>query len=630
MCGINGIVSTAESGDVSQILNKMNGEIFHRGPDQDGIFVSKTDGYTIGMGMRRLSIIDLSTGKQPIYSDDEKIAIVFNGEIYNYLELKQDLIFKGVEFNTTSDTEVILKLYEKYGVAAFSMLDGMFAFSIYDDHLKKLFIARDFFGEKPLYYTSDENGFFWASELKSIIAQKKVKPQISREGLNLYFQLTYIPAPFTIYEGIFKLKANHFLEYDFADQKFEENEIKQDFKNEKSDLTFEQAKSRTHTLVQESVQLRSIADVPLGTFLSGGVDSSIVSLCLAQQSAAKIDTFSIGFEKKSFDETDKSRTVAKLINSNHHEFIVSEGDMKENMSSILLNFDEPFADSSSLATYLVANKTRQHVKVALTGDGGDEVFGGYNKYYMGKLNRKYTAVMPESLHSSVDKFASSILSTADDNRGFRFRMRRLLKAVNYEGDFYYNIISLGFQDEELREILRQDHFKADSLKYYKDQIGDRNKTLSDFRNIDRLLSLEGDMLVKVDRTSMLTSLESRAPFLNKEIWNFTSGLPESYLIKGWNKKYLLKESFKQYFPEDFLNKSKQGFGVPVGDWLRGYLKPELKSYIEQEFLSKQGIFNYDEINHLVNRHLEGKEDNTFRVWTFFCFQKWYKSIYIRA
>ncbi|SOC80318.1 asparagine synthase (glutamine-hydrolysing) [Salinimicrobium sediminis] len=629
MCGINGLVSTSDSDDITQILNRMNGEIFHRGPDQDGLIVKNTNEYTVGMGMRRLSIIDLSTGKQPIYSDDQKISIVFNGEIYNYLKLKQDLKSKGISFKTTSDTEVILRLYEVHGTAAFSMLDGMFAFSIYDGNLKKLFIARDFFGEKPLYYTTDDKGFMWASELKSIIKQKKVKPRISKEGLNLYFQLTYIPAPFTIYEGIFKLKANHYLEFDCTDQKYLEKEIGQNFNKEKSDLSFEQATEKTHTLVQESVLSRSVADVPLGTFLSGGVDSSIVSLCLAQQSDAKIDTFSIGFEKKSFDETDKSRTVAKLINSNHHEFIVSEGDLKDNMDHILLNFDEPFADSSSLATYLVANKTRQHVKVALTGDGGDEVFGGYNKYYMGKLNRKYTAVIPKAVHSTAEKFASSMLSTGDDNRGLRFKMKRLLKAVNYDGNFYFNIISLGFQDEELREILQQDNYEKDSLKYYKDKVGDKNKSLSDFRNIDRLLSLEGDMLVKVDRTSMLTSLESRAPFLNKKIWNFTSSIPEHYLMKGWNKKYLLKESFKQYFPEDFLNKSKQGFGVPVGDWLRGYLKPELMSYIEKGFLLKQGIFHKEEISHLVNKHIEGKEDNTFRVWTFFCFQKWYKETYLR-
>src|SRR5690606_1081947 len=230
--------------------------------------------------------------------------------------------------------------------------------------------------------------------------------------------------------------------------------------------------------------------------------------------------------------------------------------------------------------------------------GGDEVFGGYNKYYMGKMNRKYTSILPERIHNGVLAGAVPILATRDDNRGLRFKTKRLLKAVNYSGNFYYNIISLGFQETELGELLQPGLQKKDPLLYYKTKVGDRNKTLTDFRNIDRLLSLEGDMLVKVDRTSMLTSLESRAPFLNKELWHFTSQLPESYLMKGWDKKHLLKEAFKQYFPKDFLDKSKQGFGVPVGDWLRRYLKNELLSYIDPNFLSDQGIFKAEEVSAL--------------------------------
>ncbi|HET8885503.1 MAG TPA: asparagine synthase (glutamine-hydrolyzing) [Salinimicrobium sp.] len=628
MCGINGLISSenlsAEA--VSKRLSQMNQEIIHRGPDQDGFFVQENENFSVGMGMRRLSIIDLNTGQQPMTSENQDIQLVFNGEIYNFLELKKRLSETGVKFKTTSDTEVILRLYEKYGVDSFAMLDGMFAFSIYDKEKNKVFIARDFFGEKPLYYTQNNKNFYWASELKSIMQALPKKPSISLEGLNLYFQLTYIPAPFSIYEDIFKLEANHYLEYDCSNFDFSVHEIQQKFsKNVDPEISFERAKSETERLVRKSVESRSISDVPLGTFLSGGVDSSVVSLCLAQQTDGKINTFSIGFDKKSFDESDKSRTVAKLINSDHHEFIVSEGDMKNNVDEILLNFDEPFADSSSLPTYLVANKTRQKVKVALTGDGGDEVFGGYNKYYIGKLNTKYTSVVPEKLHNGISNAVAPFLRTKDDNRGKRFKLNRLLKAINYKGDFYYNIISLGFQNNELDEIFT-DHFRrSNTLDFYKNKIGDQNKSLNDFRKIDQLLSLEGDMLVKVDRTSMLTSLESRAPFLNKELWNFTSQLPENYLLKDWNKKFILKEAFKEFFPNAFLDKSKKGFGVPVGDWLRGYLKNELISYYEMGFISKQGIFKYSAIKELIENHLEGRADNTFRVWTFFCFQKWYKA-----
>lgn len=629
MCGINGILSKNNhpNNNISEVLSKMNLEIIHRGPDQDGFFVKEDEDFGIGMAMRRLSIIDLSTGKQPIVSEDGSLTIVFNGEIYNYLILKEMLLKKGVHFNTKSDTEVILKLYEEFGTDSFAMLDGMFAFSIYDDTKKKLFIARDYFGEKPLYYTQTDDKFLWASELKSLITVLGTKPAISQSGLNLYFQLTYVPAPYTIYENVHKLEANYFLEINCIDFTYSTEEINQNFEKDiDPEISFKDAKVKTHELVMQSVESRAIADVPLGTFLSGGVDSSIVSLALAQHTPIPIDTFSVGFEKKSFDESDKSRTVAKLINSRHHEFIISVDDLRDSIDSILLNFDEPFADSSSLPTYLVAHKTRQHVKVALTGDGGDEVFGGYNKYYMGKLNTRYTSIVPEFIHRNLKSAADPFLSTKDDKRGNRFKLKKLLNAINYKDEFYYNIISLAYQPKEIQRLLKEELHENESLGYYKKKVTG-SSSLVDFRNIDKIISLEGDMLVKVDRTSMLTSLESRAPFLNKKLWNFTAQLPDSYLMKGWNKKYLLKESFKKYFPENFLDKSKKGFGVPVGDWLRDHLSEELESYIEPGFLDTQQIFNKQEIITLVNNHLSGKVDNTFRVWTFYCFQKWYKEIY---
>jgi asparagine synthase (glutamine-hydrolysing) len=626
MCGINGLISREPNIEIQKNLFEMNNSIIHRGPDQDGFFVDNSSDCKIGMAMRRLSIIDLSSGKQPIFTEDKQKVIVFNGEIYNFKILKRELEQKGVEFVTHSDTEVIVKLYEHYGIQSFSMLDGMFVFSIYDKILNKVFIARDFFGEKPLYYTKTNDSFIWASELKSIIKTLSAKPDINARSLNLFLQLTYIPAPYTIYENIHKLEANHYLQFDCSNFSFQIHEIEQKFKTY-SKISKSEATKTTHDLVRESVISRSIADVSLGTFLSGGVDSSIVSLCLAQQSSTKIETFSIGFDKKSFDETDKSRAVAKLINSNHHEFIISEKDLTKNIDEIILNFDEPFADSSALASYVVSNKTKEYVTVALTGDGGDEVFGGYNKYYMGKLNEKYTHYIPHSLHRNFTAGFETLLKPKDDKRGYRFKMDRLLKSINYDGDFYYNIISLGFHENELKDILKDNEYVENPLSYYKSKIGNQNRTLTDFRNIDKIISLEGDMIVKVDRTSMLTSLECRAPFLNKEIWNYTSQLPEDFLIKGWDKKHILKESFKKYFPKEFLDKSKKGFGVPVGDWLRANLKNELLSYIDKKFIEKQNIFYFETVSNLVNNHLQGKIDNTFRVWTFYCFQKWYKLIH---
>ncbi|WP_138434057.1 asparagine synthase (glutamine-hydrolyzing) [Winogradskyella algicola] len=627
MCGINGLIDKTKMSEdkMSSVLNAMNNLIIHRGPDEDGVFAEQNDTFTVGMAMRRLSIIDLSSGKQPIFSDDKQIIIVFNGEIYNYRTIKARLVSEGVTFNTTSDTEVILKAYEKYGVESFQWLDGMYGFSIYDKKINKLFIARDFFGEKPLYYTQNDNQFLWASELKSIIKTIDYKPDISKKGLNLYFRLTYIPAPHTIYEGIHKLEANHYLEYDFESFQYSIHKINHEPAPKTADISFEDAKAKTRELVYNSVDSRSIADVGLGTFLSGGVDSSIVSLCLSQATDKKIDTFSIGFKKASYDETDKSRVVAKMLDSNHHEFIIDEDDLKHNIHEILVNFDEPFSDTAALPTHLLSEKTRAHVTVALTGDGGDEVFGGYNKYYIGKMNKRYTSVVPKTLHKTIAKLSNKYLINKDDTRGKRFQINKLLNAINYEGDFYWDIISLANTSKLLSEIMQDDYYDRDLFQEYKEVLGKQKiESLTDFRLVDKILSLEGGMLAKVDRTSMLTSLECRAPFLNKSIWEFTNTLPESYLMKGWNKKYILKEAFRDQFPQDFLEKGKSGFGSPTGDWLRQSLRKELESYIEPEMLKKQGIFKVDVITKLVQDHLDSKKDSTFRVWSYYCFQKWYK------
>lgn len=629
MCGINGVI--AKKKDVCQIQNDlelMNNRIFHRGPDEDGFFIENINGSAFGFAMRRLSIIDLSSGKQPIFSDDKQKIIVFNGEIYNYRELKEDLIASGYHFSTQSDTEVILKLYEKYGTESFKLLDGMFGFSILDKTKGKVYISRDFFGEKPLYYFSDENNFIWGSELKSLVSILPHKLRISNTGLNLYFQLTYIPAPYTIYECIHKLESNHYIEINIKALTFKIHQISESEKNPKKlNIGFEEAKYKVRDMVEKSVSSRSISDVPIGTFLSGGVDSSIVTWSLSKILDQKINTFSIGFEKKSFDETDRSQIVAKLIKSNHHEFIIGEKDFSENLNEILLNFDEPFADSSALPSFLVAQKTSEYVKVALTGDGGDEVFGGYNKYLIGNINQKYISFIPEKVHNKFLKISDGLLNQKEDNRGLKFKVKKALNSISYYGDFYYNIIKLGFQREDLNEILEKNYIADDATDYYKNKLNSP-KSLTDFREVDKIMSLEGDMLVKIDRTSMLTSLESRAPFLNKKIWEFTKQLPEKYLIHGNSKKYILKKAFEEFFPKGFLEKSKKGFGIPVGDWMKTSLKEELLYYVQKSKIEEQNIFNYEVVNKLVNNHINGIQDNAFKVWTFYCFQKWYFQNYI--
>ncbi|SFT14166.1 asparagine synthase (glutamine-hydrolysing) [Zhouia amylolytica] len=631
MCGINGFIElNTASKDYVALINSMNDLIIHRGPDDDGIYIHKNSDQVIGMGMRRLSIIDLHTGSQPIHSDDHNCTIVFNGEIYNFLELRHQLKDVGISFNTTSDTEVILKLYEYYGEDSFKLLDGMFAFSIHDKKKNKIFIARDFFGEKPLYYTKTAEGLIWSSELKSLVKILPEKPAISKTGLELFFRLTYIPAPFTIYQQINKLESNHYICFDLNNNTIEVRPISRPPRIPKNDISFKDAKLKTRELVYDSVISRSVSDVPIGTFLSGGVDSSIVSLCLSKYKSTPIDTFSIGFEKKSYDETDKSQTVAKLIGSHHHEFIINEKDLQEDVHRILLNFDEPFADSSSLPTFMVSKKTSDYVKVALTGDGGDELFGGYNKYYMGKLNKRYTQIIPEKIHSRLLSATAPLLNDKDDSRGIKYKMKRLLNSVDYSDAFYWDIISLGYTANTIHQYLKPSYLSEELFEQFKTHSGiQKPTTLTDYRIIDKHVSLEGDMLVKVDRTSMLNSLECRAPFLNKTLWEYTHSLPESFLMKGWNKKYILKEAFKDDFPKGFLDKSKSGFGVPVGDWLRKSLKNELLSYAEDSQLKTQNIFNTRAIQELVHDHVDSKADNTFKVWTFYCFQKWYYNTYLK-
>ena len=627
MCGINGLVyKNAENTDVQSIIGKMNQKIIHRGPDEDGFFVEHLEDKTIAFAMRRLSIVDLSTGKQPIFTEDKSKVIVFNGQIYNSEELKKTLVQKGFVFHTSSPAEVVLKLYECFGLEAFKMLDGAFAFSIYDKILGKIFIARDFFGDKPLHYQHSEKGLIWASELKSVISVLDKKPEIDNTGLNLYFQLTYIPAPFTIYKGISKLESNSFIEYDVNTNALKIHEIHSE-KIEKQQISFDEAKKNVRKLVEESVSSRSVSDVSLGAFLSGGVDSSIISLCLSKQSDSKIDTFSIGFDKKSFDETEKSRLVANLIGSNHHEFVISEKDLTAHLDEILLNFDEPFADSSALPSYIVASKTADYVKVALTGDGGDEVFGGYNKYLIGGINQKYTNLVPRFLHQSVLKVANALTKQKGDERGLKFKVRKALNSIDYDHSFFYNIIKLGFTDKEMSIYLNEKDRVKNLLAYYQQRIPNP-KNLTDFRNVDKMISLEGDMIVKVDRTSMLASIECRAPFLTREIWNYTLSLPDEYLLKGNNKKMILKKAFENEFPEQFLEKSKKGFGVPVGDWLRQGMRSELLSYIDDKFLEEQDVFDIQNIKKIVLNHLNSVEDNSFKIWTFYCFQKWYKNTYL--
>lgn len=621
MCGINGFITRKDLKDSKLILESMNDAIVHRGPDSGGTFLCETEYGIFGLGMRRLSIIDIASGNQPFYSEDKLVVLVFNGEIYNYRKLRDDLAIMGHVFKTNSDTEVILHCYLQYGIECCKYFDGMFAFSILDRRLNKLFIARDFFGEKPLYYTEYDGNLVWASELKSIKVFKNSEFDIDKDALHDFMRLTYIPAPKTIYKGVKKLQRNSVIEYDLISKDLSIRSLGLE-KRIENKMHYTEAVKLTHNYVWDSVQSRLVSDVPVGTFLSGGVDSSIVSYCHARLSSKKIDTFSIVYKNSAFDERSKSRLVSKLIGSNHHEFELDYMDLMRDLDRVILNFDEPFADSSALPTYFISKQTSDFgLKVVLTGDGGDEIFAGYNKYYIAKFNKIYTSLIKSNHHEKLANIYSLLLRSKSDIRGLNFKLMKLLNSIDYTGNSYANIISLGFSQSDMDKLFKSD-VSINPINFVNPVL-----TLRDMVNVDLDYSLDSDLLTKVDSSSMLNSLEARSPLLNKELYNFVSSLPENYLLDNFNKKKLLKDSFKRYFPENFLNNKKSGFGVPVGNWLRAELKEELLGYVEKKFIVDQNLFNYIYIRNLVEDHIEGRIDNTFKVWTFFCFQKWYKNSY---
>jgi len=622
MCGINGCIDKKGQRDLVKTLEKMNQQIRHRGPDDAGVWTENN----LGMGMQRLAIIDLKTGHQPMHNPSNNTTIVFNGEIYNYQSLKKDLEAAGQQFETSSDTEVILKLYQAHGTDAFGMLDGMFAFSLFDPRHKKVYCARDFFGEKPLYYFSDDQTIGWASELKSLILLKDQKPSIDSTALSLYFRLTYIPAPYTIYSRIYKLEPNQYLAIDIENFDIKKHPIIQNIKSQKVE-TKEQAIRYTHDTVMESVASRRVADVPLASFLSGGVDSSVISLCLSQCQTQPIDTFSIGFENPLFDESKNAAMVSKTIGSKHHHFMCREKDVFSISEKVILNFDEPYADSSALASHWVAQHTSKNFKVALTGDGGDEVFGGYNKYLIGKIAQKYHRWIPRPLHQFNRIIFDYFVKQRSDQRGSKYKIKKLLNALDDPQNSYLNIISLGFFDKEFRQLVRPEWQQIDVFHHFRNLIPQNPKTLNDYRKIDGILSLDGDLLTKVDRTAMLSSLECRAPFLNKSLWKFSSSIPQGWHMHKGEKKHLLKSAFKSYFPDHFFDQPKKGFNVPVGDWLRTAYKKELLQFSEADRLRKQAIFSVEMIQQWVMAHIERKQDRSFQLWTFFCFQIWYFNIY---
>ena len=626
MCGINGYIQYENKFDrekIGNLINQMNDKIYHRGPDEDGVFVNDN----VGLGMRRLSIIDVSTGKQPIYNEDKSLVIVLNGEIYNYKALRDDLISKGHVFTTTSDTETVLHCFEEYGIACFEKLNGMFGFAIYDFENKKVIVARDRAGEKPLYYYSDAEKFMFASELKSIISGGLVKKEICKKALCQFLQLTYIPSPLTIFENIYKLPAGCYMEIDFSG-----NVSIQKYWNvvysEKNLITdYDECKKELRKTLFNAVEECMVSDVPIGAFLSGGIDSTTIVGIMSKISSKPIDTFTVGYNEKRYDESDRAKLVSDMHKTNHHVFVLDHNVTLAELDKIVKNIDEPFADSSLLPCYMISKYARTQVKTILTGDAGDELFAGYDKYLIGYYSGLYNKI-PKFMRKGIQKGVYILPPSGE----FARKARKVIE--NSQLDIFEqrrNLMTLGFKQKELPMILNNDYIEESSIDFieeyyrtYENYIDELSCALySDLKVV-----LEGDMLTKVDRASMLSSLETRVPMLHRDVIELAARIPRKYKANTKNKKIILKDTFSDLIPQQLLTANKMGFVIPLAWWFKNELKGELMKCLDEEKIRAQGLFNYDYIKLLFEEHMTDKRDRTAELWSLYVFEKWYDNYFV--
>ncbi len=622
MCGIAGFVGNVSDGgrdvrDSARILESMCGVISHRGPDDQGMMIKGR----AALGMRRLSIIDLSGGHQPMSGEDGSVTVVFNGEIYNYLELEPLLESRGHRFRSRSDTEVIVHAYEEFGSGCADLLRGMFAFAIWDERKKELFIARDRVGKKPLYYGLTAQGtFVFGSELKSLLQHPEVEREINPEALDAYFTLGYVPDPMSIFLNIHKLPPGHHLS--FSDGRLSVQQY-WDFKFEPADSRRkEDYAEELRSLLDESVRLRLISDVPLGAFLSGGIDSSTVVALMARHMDQPVKTFSIGFHEDSYNELEYARLTAQKLGTDHHEFFVTP-EICDIVDELVLHFDEPFADSSAIPTYIVSKLAREHVKVVLSGDGGDEVFGGYTRYVVERKRRVFSH-LPEFVRKGFMEPLSHRLPHGTLGRNFIHNVA--LDPVERYLDSMSVFSGLN------RELL----YTAD----FKRRLSGGKQTAARFRNlagnvrteeaIDKLLYIDsktylpGDILTKVDRMSMAVSLEARAPLLDHKLIEFMGKTPAALKLAGYATKYLLKQAVKDLVPAEILSRSKQGFGVPIQEWINKQLRRRIRETLASSQIRLRDYLEPGYVEILLDEHERGRRDHSMAVWALFMFELWHR------
>lgn len=623
MCGIVGKYNLQPGEPVSsELIKAMCDKIIYRGPDDSGVYV---DG-EIGLGHRRLSIIDLSElGHQPMASQDKMIWITYNGEIYNFQVLRDDLITKGYTFKSNTDTEVIIYLYQEYGVGCLKYLRGMFAFVIWDQRKSILFLARDRIGKKPLFYYHDGRTFVFASEIKSILEDPSVKKEINFLAFYDYFKYLYVPDPKTIYKNIYKLEPGHFLicskdrleKIEYWDVSFEK-ELSMDLEDISEELL---------RILNESVKLRMISDVPLGAFLSGGIDSSGVVALMARQQNDPITTCSIGFDSKDYDEIRFARMIAGRFKTNHHEFTVKEK-AEEVLTDLAYWFEEPFADSSAVPTYYVSKLAKQKVTVALSGDGGDENFAGYEKYYLDDLENRIRSKIPRSIRKLILPSLANILSTF--NYSLFQRGNTLLNTLSFESDYGFYLTNTFFDDKLWDRIVNEDvkrelgYYDPFSVTKHYYNKADTDNHLSKILYTDLKSYLPGDILVKVDRMSMANSLEVRAPILDHNVIELAASIPASLKYNRGEKKYVLKHAFGQILPREIMYRKKMGFSVPLADWFRGELKGMASHYLFSSDAGLMQFFNMAPLVRIWEMHQSGKGNCATILWSLLMFELWYR------
>ncbi len=623
MCGIVGIVRREGQSADAGVLAQMCDAIRHRGPDEEGSYVKDR----IGLAMRRLAIIDIRGGQQPIHNEDCTAWIVFNGEIYNYQSLRASLERLGHKFYTDSDTEAIIHAYEEYGAECPTHLRGMFAFAIWDDRTGELFLARDRVGKKPLLYTDTGNQLIFASEFSALLKHPDISREVNTEAIDKYLSFMCVPAPLTAFRGIKKLEPGHTLRY----KQDGTIEIKRywlpDF-NTKLHINEEEAGRRAIELLREAVRIRLISEVPLGAFLSGGIDSSAVVALMSEESSAPVKTFSIGFEEQDFSELHHARRIAEHFGADHHEFIVRP-DALEVLPTLVEHYGEPYADSSAIPTYYVAKETRRHVTVALNGDGGDESFAGYERYAAMRIAEAYHK-LPNALRKTFIERAFEWMPAPENSRHRLRRAKRFMEAA-----------SLPKVERYLRWVSAFD--ADDKSELYTDDFRHRTNAMSGVECLapwfakangagivdatlltDMMTYLPNDLLVKVDIASMAVSLEARSPFLDHKVIEFAASLPEKYKLRGLSTKYLLKRVLEKLLPAENLNRRKMGFGVPIGHWLRAEMQPFLRETLLSEKSLGRNLFKPEVVKQLIEQHTRGERDHATKLWTLLMLELWFE------